>query len=90
MISSLELDLLFNYKSKTFITEVQRIANDDGKSTGHDVTRLRKILEVFPRYQKSLILGPDMTNFESREDIAFIRNYLTEAQNVLNAFTLHP
>lgn len=70
--------------------EVQRIANDDGKSTGHDLTRLRKILEVFPRYQKSLILGPDMTNFESREDIAFIRNYLTEAQNVLNAFTLHP
>ena len=31
-----------------------------GVELGRDVVRLRKILDSFPRYQKSSIIGPDI------------------------------
>lgn len=78
-----------NIYSSSF-AELQRLANEQGKNMGHDVTRLRKILDVFSRYRKSLIIGPDMTSFNSRDDAAFVRNYLIEAGDSLDAFTWHP
>lgn len=83
-------NLQFLTKDLINFTELQKISRDDGKETGQDVAKLRKILEVFPRYQNSLIIGPDVTNFESRENILFLRNYLLHAQNSLNVFTIHP
>jgi len=71
------------------IVELQRITDQNGKAMGQDVSKLRKILEVFPRYEKSLILGPDMISMEKRTDVAFARNYLSEARNSLDVFTLH-
>ncbi|XP_065221517.1 kinesin-related protein 4-like [Planococcus citri] len=70
--------------------ELQKLTSPDGKQMGRDVTRLRKILDVFPRYRKSLIIGPDMTSFKSKNDAIFVRNYLTEAGDSLNVFTWHP
>lgn len=57
---------------------------------GRDVVRLRKMLEAFPKYHNSLILGPDMVGFYNKEDATFIKNYLAEAGNSLNIFTWHP
>ena len=71
--------------------ELQKIAaSSQGKLMGHDVSRLRKILDVFPRYRKSLIIGPDMTSFKSQNDAIFVRNYLSEAADSLDVFTWHP
>lgn len=56
---------------------------------GYDVARLRKMLDIFPWYQNSLIIGPDVTNLENQE-LVFLKNYLSEASDSLDALTWHP
>nr|CAD7396858.1 unnamed protein product [Timema poppensis] len=57
---------------------------------GRDVATLRELLSTFPRFQHSLVLGPDITKFRNTEDINFLKDYLHEAGSVLSGLTWHP
>lgn len=73
---------------------MQRLRNTSepltGNELGRDVVRLRKILDSFPRYMKSSILGPDVISTSTPEDIQFIKEYLNESGDALTAMTWHP
>ena len=72
-------------------TEIQELGTDiSAAQYGQDVARLRNILDSFPRYQHSLILGPDITRFKKQEDMDFLKNYFNEGGSALNGITWHP
>jgi hypothetical protein len=71
--------------------EIQELGADiPAAQFGKDVARLRYILDDFPRYQHSLILGPDITQFKTQQDVDFLKNYFHEGGSALDAITWHP
>uniref|UniRef100_A0A1B6D4U8 Heparanase n=1 Tax=Clastoptera arizonana TaxID=38151 RepID=A0A1B6D4U8_9HEMI len=74
--------------------ESQKLRNIDegisGAELGRDIVRLRKILDSFPRYKGSDIIGPDITSMKNYEEVKFIKDYLMESGDALNAITWHP
>nr|CAD7424990.1 unnamed protein product [Timema monikensis] len=71
--------------------ELQDLADDiSAIQLGRDVATLRELLSTFPRFQHSLVLGPDITKFRNTEDINFLKDYLHEAVRVLSGLTWHP
>jgi hypothetical protein len=56
---------------------------------GQDVAKLRHLLNAFPRYQHSLILGPGITRFEKQQDVDFLMNYFREGGSALDGITWH-
>ncbi|XP_069687978.1 heparanase-like isoform X3 [Periplaneta americana] len=62
-----------------------------------DFMKLSDILWSYPRYRKSLIVGPDVTHprlqrqtFEVQEKpMRYLRNFLNKASRVINAITWH-
>ncbi|CAH0394023.1 unnamed protein product [Bemisia tabaci] len=81
------MDFELGYESQWTVAEG---GTSPGAEMGRDIVRLRKILDSYPRYTPSMIIGPDLTRLVKSEDVAFARNYLHEAGNSLSALTLHP
>jgi hypothetical protein len=72
-------------------TELQELgAYISAAQLGQDVVRLRNILNAFPRYQHSLILGPDITQFKKQQDVDFLKNYFHNGGSALDGITWHP
>lgn len=74
--------------------ELQRLTNNSeplsGSELGRDVVRMRKILDSFPRYSKSSIIGPDVIASSTAQEIKFIKEYINESGDALTALTWHP
>ncbi|XP_063233131.1 uncharacterized protein LOC134536950 isoform X2 [Bacillus rossius redtenbacheri] len=61
-----------------------------GSRLGRDAVQLRRMLDVFPRYRRSLLLAPDVTRFSARRDALFLKGFFGEASGALSAVTWHP
>ncbi|XP_050429843.1 uncharacterized protein LOC126839001 [Adelges cooleyi] len=59
----------------------------DGASLGKDATRLRKVLEAFPRYISTPIVGPDAKSCDSQDDARYLKSFIAEAGPSLTALT---
>lgn len=59
----------------------------DGASLGRDATRLRKVLEAFPRYANSKIISPDIKSCETQEEARYLKNFIVESGPSLSAVT---
>lgn len=59
----------------------------DGLSLGKDVTRLRKVLEAFPRYMNSKIISPDIKSCDTQEEAKYLKNFIVESDSSLSALT---
>lgn len=57
----------------------------DGLSLGRDATRLRKVLEAFPRYMNTAIISPDVKSCETLEEARYLKNFITESGFSLSA-----
>nr|CAD7588931.1 unnamed protein product [Timema genevievae] len=79
------------YQLPSIVSELQDLTDDiSAIQLGRDVATLRELLSTFPRFQHSLVLGPDITKFRNTEDINFLKDYLHEAGSVLSGLTWHP
>ncbi|XP_075210233.1 uncharacterized protein LOC142317560 [Lycorma delicatula] len=74
--------------------ELQRLRNLSesltGSELGRDVVRFRKILDSYPRYSKSFIIGPDVVSASNPDDVQFVKEYLNESGDALSVMTWHP
>lgn len=48
------------------------------------------MLNAFPRYQESKIVGPDVRTIHRKEDVDHVLDVLIEAGPAINAVTWHP
>uniref|UniRef100_A0A2S2R6M5 Heparanase n=1 Tax=Sipha flava TaxID=143950 RepID=A0A2S2R6M5_9HEMI len=88
------LDLI-SYSDKHGYNMEFQIGNDlqtiesriDGLSLGKDVTRLRKVLEAFPRYMNSKIISPDIKSCDTQEEAKYLKNFIVESDSSLSALT---
>uniref|UniRef100_A0A2H8TMF1 Heparanase n=1 Tax=Melanaphis sacchari TaxID=742174 RepID=A0A2H8TMF1_9HEMI len=88
------LDLI-SYSDKHGYNMAFQIGNDiqmigsriDGLSLGKDANRLRKVLEAFPRYMNSLIMGPDVRSCETQEEARYLKNFIIESGPSLSAIS---
>lgn len=70
--------------------EIQSSDDLSGIQFGKDLNRLRTILNAFPRYQNSKLIGPDIKIIHKKEDVDFWNDVLIEAGPTLDAVTWHP
>ncbi|XP_015594847.1 uncharacterized protein LOC107267525 [Cephus cinctus] len=70
--------------------ECQTRCDIPGNDLGKDVLRLRNMLDAFPRYSSSLIAGPDIVTFKSKQQLQYLQDYLNSAGPALSAITWHP
>jgi hypothetical protein len=58
---------------------------------GLDFRTLRWLLNTYPLYAKSILVGPDITRprLPEQDDLEFLREFLREAGPELNAVTWH-
>lgn len=71
-----------------FFLDFQTIGSRvDGSSLGKDATRLRKVLEAFPRYMNSVIISPDVKSCETQEEARNLKNFIVESGSSLSALT---
>ncbi|XP_060881200.1 uncharacterized protein LOC132952789 [Metopolophium dirhodum] len=88
------LDLI-SYSDKHGYDMAFQIGNDiqaigsriDGASLGRDANRLRKVLEAFPRYLNSPILGPDVRSCETPEEARYLKSFIIESGPSLSALS---
>lgn len=88
------LDLI-SYSDKQGYNMAFQIGNDiqtigsriDGSSLGRDANRLRKVLEAFPRYLNSPIMGPDVRSCETPEEARYLKNFIIESGPSLSALS---
>ena len=73
-----------------FFLELQTVQTSSGTQIGRELVRLRHILDAFPRYSRSPILGPDILDFKNNQEVNFLRDLFEEAGHVLDAITWHP
>lgn len=57
----------------------------DGASLGRDATRLRKVLEAFPRYTNSVIISPDIKSCDTQEEARYLKSFIVESGPSLSA-----
>jgi hypothetical protein len=70
--------------------ELQELGRDiSAAQLGQDVAKLRHLLNAFPRYQRSLIIGPGITRLEKQQDVDFLKNYFREGGSAIDAITWH-
>lgn len=82
----------YNLKCNVFIlcfsinSDIQAIGSRiDGVSLGRDVTRLRKVLEAFPRYMNSAIISPDVKSCDTQEEARYLKSFIVESGPSLSA-----
>ncbi|XP_050532685.1 uncharacterized protein LOC126900791 [Daktulosphaira vitifoliae] len=59
----------------------------DGLALGKDAMRLRKVLEAFPRYINTPIVGPDAKSCDTQDDAKYLKSFIGEAGQALTALT---
>ncbi|XP_043269101.1 uncharacterized protein [Venturia canescens] len=70
--------------------ECQTRCDVTGIDSGKAVMRLRSMLDAFPRYSKSLVTGPDVVAYRTKQQQQYLQDYLSVAGNALSAITWHP
>ncbi|KAL2746427.1 MATH and LRR domain-containing protein PFE0570w-like [Vespula maculifrons] len=70
--------------------ECQTRCNFSGADVGRYVRILRNKLNAIPRYSNSIITGPDVVAYETKEQREYIENFFSEADVFLTAVTWHP
>jgi len=71
-----------------YCSDIQAIGSRiDGASLGRDANRLRKVLEAFPRYLNSPILGPDVRSCETPDEARYLKNFIIESGPSLSALS---
>ncbi|XP_017778615.1 PREDICTED: heparanase-like isoform X2 [Nicrophorus vespilloides] len=55
----------------------------------YDFKHLQMVLKKYPRYERSLIVGPDITRPRSKQVIDYLKEFLIHQQIRLNAITWH-
>ncbi|XP_063979946.1 uncharacterized protein LOC135163969 [Diachasmimorpha longicaudata] len=70
--------------------ECQTRCDISGGDLGKDVMRLRSMLEAFPRFARSIIVGPDVVTFKTRLQQLYLQEYLNAGAGGLSAITWHP
>lgn len=48
------------------------------------------MLNEFPRYSTSIIVGPDVIGFKTKKEKKYLQNYFNSAGSALSAVTWHP
>ncbi|KOX72353.1 Heparanase [Melipona quadrifasciata] len=57
---------------------------------GKQTVGLRKVLDEYPRYSRSIVTGPDVVAYNSVKYQEYLRDYLGVAAPALSAITWHP
>ncbi|XP_043479696.1 uncharacterized protein LOC122509586 [Leptopilina heterotoma] len=70
--------------------EFQSRCNFRGENLGQEIKHLRRVLNAFPRYSTSLIVGPDVTEFKTENQEEFLLDYFHSAGSALSLVTWHP
>ncbi|XP_035723343.1 uncharacterized protein LOC118442165 [Vespa mandarinia] len=70
--------------------ECQTRCDFSGTDIGKYVRILRNKLNAIPRYSNSIITGPDVVAYETKEQQEYIENFFSEADVSLTAVTWHP
>ncbi|XP_043463125.1 uncharacterized protein DDB_G0283697-like [Leptopilina heterotoma] len=70
--------------------ECQSRCNMRAEKLGQKIKYLRKLLNAFPRYSSSLIVGPDVIAFKTNEEKQYLLDYFNSIGSALSAITWHP
>ncbi|CAK9807616.1 HPSE [Anthophora quadrimaculata] len=70
--------------------ECQTRCNLSASDFGEQTVKLRKLLNEFPRYSKSIVTGPDVVGYRSEKQRKYLENYFAIAAPALSAITWHP
>ncbi|KAJ9597244.1 hypothetical protein L9F63_011918 [Diploptera punctata] len=65
-----------------------------GETLGHDFNNLRELLDEYPRYKKSILIGPDVTRPVQRVSLEesptlYLSEFLKVANSSINAISWH-
>jgi hypothetical protein len=64
-----------------------------GEQLGLDFVELRHLLNSYPRYSRSLLVGPDVTrpilHQTGEQPVPYLVSFLAQATNVISAITWH-
>jgi len=64
-----------------------------GSQLGLDFVELRHLLNSYPRYRTSLLVGPDVTrpilHRTGEQPIPYLKSFLAQATSVISAVTWH-
>ncbi|XP_017791779.1 PREDICTED: uncharacterized protein LOC108573812 [Habropoda laboriosa] len=70
--------------------ECQTRCNLSASDLGEQTVNLRKLLNEFPRYSKSIVTGPDVVSYRSEKQRKYLQDYFSVAAPALSAITWHP
>lgn len=70
--------------------ECQTRCDFSGTDIGRYVRILRNKLDTIPRYSNSIITGPDVVAYKTKEQREYLENFFSEADVSLTAITWHP
>lgn len=74
-----------------YLTECQTRCDISGSDLGRDVTRLKNMLDAFPRYAtNSIIIGPDIIAYKTKQQQQYLQDYFSSSINSISAVTWHP
>lgn len=82
--------MMFSFIPEPHLNAETLQLNVSGEELGRDVTRLRQLLDAFPRYYHSLLVGTDITSLRTENEMNFFKDYFKESINSLDAITWHP
>jgi len=64
-----------------------------GSQLGVDFVELRHLLNSYPRYSKSLLVGPDVTRpivqQTEEQPLPYLKSFLAQTSSVIDAITWH-
>jgi heparanase 1 len=64
-----------------------------GSQLGVDFVELRRLLDSYPRYSKSLLVGPDVTRpivqQAGEQPLPYLQSFLAKTSSVIDAVTWH-
>lgn len=63
-------------------TECQSRCNMRAEKLGQKIKYLRKLLNAFPRYSSSLIIGPDVLAFKTNEEKQYLLKYFNSIGSI--------
>ncbi|XP_076241023.1 uncharacterized protein LOC143183384 [Calliopsis andreniformis] len=70
--------------------ECQTRCNISATDLARQLVTLRKMLNEFPRYSNSLVVGPDVVDYRTDNHKQYLRDYFSVAAPALSAITWHP
>ncbi|XP_015430173.1 PREDICTED: uncharacterized protein LOC107186750 [Dufourea novaeangliae] len=70
--------------------ECQTRCNGSASDLANRLVNLRQILNGFPRYSNSIIVGPDIVAYRTKKQRQYLQDYFNVAAPALSAITWHP